>query len=100
MTTDHIYYDNFLKRLAKNQSVSQKEKEEWAIVGACELVGKLMKKREDNHFFGFWKRVSKTEKQAILVTHILDEQALLLGNANLCVHWTRVRLIIKERLYL
>lgn len=95
-------YYHYLEDITADPAIyyTNREKEEWAIVGASELVGKLMKARDDDHLFSFWKRVSRTEKQATFVTRMLGDQALALRNCSLFMHWTRVRIVISNRSYL
>lgn len=67
---------------------------------ASKLVGEMMQAgMEKPHFWNYWRRIERAERQAILATKLLDEQALKLHDGNLCAHWVRVRMSIKERSY-
>lgn len=101
----HLAFEGFLTHLNKNpafwNSMSAKQKENWAIVGAAWLVIKIEnpKNSKKQSFFGFWKRVKHAETAAIIIAGLLQDQALALKSMNLYMFWTKVKLFLENGEY-
>ena len=97
----NYHYYNYLNNITKSviNYHTQEQKEEWAIVGALDMIANLLFVYGHKPFFLRKYHHKKIEKQAIYMTQLLGDQAFELGNYHLFIHWTNVRIMIRGGQY-